>query len=161
MRLHEAAPKLIIQERLGDKVKVSLYWPVPELTRAELALGRLHEVSVTSEMCLFSRICPDGWCDISAGLRRRDAAVVAEDEGASPGTIMVPSLVELRMLRVPWVARKLSIAFCCDVSPGCATLLALTSFAVGTRFRHMLRLLKGMSWSPSLRIQSAILEGFL
>src|SRR5713226_5017517 len=42
MRLHEAAPKLIIQERLGDKVKVSSYWPVPELTRAELALGRLH-----------------------------------------------------------------------------------------------------------------------
>src|SRR5216684_4479390 len=44
MRLHEAAPKLIIQERLGDKVKVSSYWPVPELTRAELALGRLHSV---------------------------------------------------------------------------------------------------------------------
>src|SRR5258708_36506260 len=42
MRLHEAAPKLIIQEQLGDKVKVSSYWPVPELTRAELALGRLH-----------------------------------------------------------------------------------------------------------------------
>ena len=42
MRLHEAAPKLIIQERLGDKMKVSSYWPVPELTRAELALGRLH-----------------------------------------------------------------------------------------------------------------------
>ena len=43
MRLHEAAPKLIIQERLGDKVKVSSYWLVPELTRAELALGRLHQ----------------------------------------------------------------------------------------------------------------------
>src|SRR5258708_457445 len=42
MRLHEAAPKLIIQERVGDKVKVSSYWPVPELTRAESALGRLH-----------------------------------------------------------------------------------------------------------------------
>ena len=42
MRLHEAAPKLIIQERLGDKGKVSSYWPVPELTRAELALGRLQ-----------------------------------------------------------------------------------------------------------------------
>ncbi len=42
MRLHEAAPKLIIQERLGDKVKVSSYWPVPELTRAGVALGRLH-----------------------------------------------------------------------------------------------------------------------
>src|SRR5260221_4541148 len=42
MRLHEAAPKLIIQERVGDKVKVSSYWPVPELTRAELALGRLQ-----------------------------------------------------------------------------------------------------------------------
>src|SRR5216684_3669929 len=42
MRLHEAAPKLIIQERVGDKVKVSSYWPVPELTRAKSALGRLH-----------------------------------------------------------------------------------------------------------------------
>src|SRR5229473_7656890 len=42
MRLHEAAPKLIIQERVGDKVKVLSYWPVPELTRAEFALGRLH-----------------------------------------------------------------------------------------------------------------------
>src|SRR5229473_1099772 len=42
MRLHDAAPKLIIQERVGDKVKVSSYWPVPELTRAELALGRSH-----------------------------------------------------------------------------------------------------------------------
>src|SRR5258707_226573 len=44
MRLHEAAPKLIIQEQFGDKVKVkvSSYWPVPELTRVELALGRLH-----------------------------------------------------------------------------------------------------------------------
>ena len=42
MRLHEAAPKLIIQERVGDKVKVSSYWPVPELTRAESALGRSH-----------------------------------------------------------------------------------------------------------------------
>ncbi len=42
MRLHEAAPKLIIQEQTKDKVKVSSYWPVPELTRAELTLGRLH-----------------------------------------------------------------------------------------------------------------------
>src|SRR5258708_39981499 len=42
MRLHEAAPKLIIQERTGDKVKVLSYWPVPELTRAELALGWGH-----------------------------------------------------------------------------------------------------------------------
>src|SRR5216684_395237 len=42
MRLHEAAPKLIIQERVGDRVKDSSYWPVPELTRAELTLGRLH-----------------------------------------------------------------------------------------------------------------------
>ena len=47
MRLHEAAPKLIIQERVGDKVKVSSYWPVPELTRAELALGQLHYYSAT------------------------------------------------------------------------------------------------------------------
>src|SRR5258707_15515339 len=45
MRLHEAAPKLIIQEWVGDKVKVSSYWPVPELTRAELALGRLQQCS--------------------------------------------------------------------------------------------------------------------
>src|SRR5216684_683649 len=45
MRLHEAAPKLIIQERVGDKVKVSSYWPVPELTRAESTLGRLQLVS--------------------------------------------------------------------------------------------------------------------
>src|SRR5713226_8492866 len=47
MRLHEAAPKLIIQERVGDKVKVSSYWPVPELTRAELALGWLQYYSAT------------------------------------------------------------------------------------------------------------------
>src|SRR5258708_8881084 len=45
MRLHEAAPKLIIQERVGDKVKVSSYWPVPELTSAELALGGLQQKS--------------------------------------------------------------------------------------------------------------------
>src|SRR5712692_5072210 len=60
MRLHEAAQKLIIQERLGDKVKDSSYWPVPELTRAELALGRLHgpceEVFVLSPIrsCMIS-----------------------------------------------------------------------------------------------------------
>ncbi len=42
MRLHEAAPKLIVQERVGDKVKVSSYCPVALLTRAGLALGRLH-----------------------------------------------------------------------------------------------------------------------
>src|SRR5713226_41601 len=42
MRLHEAVPRLIIQERVGDKVKVSSYWPVPELTRAGVALGQLH-----------------------------------------------------------------------------------------------------------------------
>src|SRR5258708_35314644 len=47
MRLHEAAPKLIIQERTGDRVKVLSYWPVPELTRAELALGRLHLMTTT------------------------------------------------------------------------------------------------------------------
>ena len=49
MRLHEAAPKLIIQEQLGDKVKVSSYWPVPELTRAGLTLGRLHTLSHPSQ----------------------------------------------------------------------------------------------------------------
>src|SRR5260370_38844671 len=55
MRLHEDAPKVIIQERIGDKVKVSSYWPVPELTRAELALGRLHKMaSNTQEIVLTS-----------------------------------------------------------------------------------------------------------
>src|SRR5260370_41486733 len=54
MRLHEAAPKLIIQEWVRDKVKVSLYWPVPELTRAELALGRLHHAPRQSG-------CPRPW----------------------------------------------------------------------------------------------------
>src|SRR5258707_2849705 len=49
MRLHEAAPKLIIQERTGDKMKVSSYWPVPELTRAELALGRLQSLSLAQK----------------------------------------------------------------------------------------------------------------
>src|SRR5258708_3784616 len=43
MRLHEAAPKLIVQERVGDKKKTSSYWPVTELTRAKLALGQLHD----------------------------------------------------------------------------------------------------------------------
>src|SRR5258708_3686011 len=43
MRLHEAAPKLIVQERVGVKKKTSSYWPVPELTRAKLALGQLHD----------------------------------------------------------------------------------------------------------------------
>ncbi len=51
MRLHEAAPKLIIQERLGDKVKVSSYWPVPELTRARVALGWL-QISPISHILL-------------------------------------------------------------------------------------------------------------
>src|SRR5712692_10635239 len=32
MRLHEAAPKLIIQERVGDKTKISSHGPVPLLT---------------------------------------------------------------------------------------------------------------------------------
>src|SRR5258707_7839416 len=53
MRLHEAAPKLIIQERLGDKVKVSSYWPVPELTRAGLALGRLQLHSSLGKILFF------------------------------------------------------------------------------------------------------------
>src|SRR5258708_3749730 len=50
MRLHEAAPKLIIQEQVGDKVKVSSYWPVPELTRAAFALGRLQRHSDMSSL---------------------------------------------------------------------------------------------------------------
>src|SRR5713226_1039609 len=53
MRLHEAAPKLIIQERLGDKVKVSSYWLVLELTRAELALGWLHFQYVKNDVNIF------------------------------------------------------------------------------------------------------------
>src|SRR5229473_1553100 len=56
MRLHEAAPKLIIQERVGDKVKVSSYWPVPELTRAELALGRLQQLIAAGCFLLSQRI---------------------------------------------------------------------------------------------------------
>src|SRR5258708_14647409 len=42
MRLHEAAPKLIVQERVGDRIKISSYCTVASLTRAGLALGRLH-----------------------------------------------------------------------------------------------------------------------
>src|SRR5260221_14409204 len=42
MRLHEAAPKLIVQERVGDRMKISSYCPVALLTRAGLALGWLH-----------------------------------------------------------------------------------------------------------------------
>src|SRR5260370_36033040 len=42
MRLHEAAPKLIVQERVGDRMKISSYCLVALLTRAGLALGRLH-----------------------------------------------------------------------------------------------------------------------
>src|SRR5712692_11860456 len=42
MRLHEAAPKLIVQERVGDRMKNSSYCPVASLTRAGLTLGQLH-----------------------------------------------------------------------------------------------------------------------
>ena len=42
MRLHEAAPKLIVQERVGERIKVLSYCPVALLTRAGLALGRLQ-----------------------------------------------------------------------------------------------------------------------
>src|SRR5260370_505264 len=42
MRLHEAAPKLIVQERVGERMKISSYCLVTSLTRAGLALGRLH-----------------------------------------------------------------------------------------------------------------------
>ena len=44
MRLYEAAPKLIIQERVRDRMKISSYCPVASLTRAGLALGRLHKL---------------------------------------------------------------------------------------------------------------------
>ncbi len=47
MRLHEAAPKLMVQERTRERMKISSYWLVPELTRAELALGQLHYYSAT------------------------------------------------------------------------------------------------------------------
>src|SRR5713226_6827994 len=42
MRLHKAAPKLIVQERVGERMKISSYCPVASLTRAGLALGQLH-----------------------------------------------------------------------------------------------------------------------
>src|SRR5260370_35119794 len=42
MRLDEAAPKLNIQERVGDRIKLLSYCPVASLTRAGPALGRLH-----------------------------------------------------------------------------------------------------------------------
>src|SRR5258708_26156256 len=50
MRVHEAAPKLIVQERVGERMKISSYCPVALLTRAGLALGwlqMLYEVAVT------------------------------------------------------------------------------------------------------------------
>jgi len=37
MRLHEAAPKLIIQERVGERMKISSYGPVPLLTPVQEA----------------------------------------------------------------------------------------------------------------------------
>ncbi len=37
MRLHEAAPKLIIQERVGDKMNFSSHGPVPLLTPVQEA----------------------------------------------------------------------------------------------------------------------------
>ena len=67
MRLHEAAPKLIIQERVGDKVKVSSYWPVPELTRAELALGRLQNPTQAIKIdrsTEFLNLLMREWCNI-------------------------------------------------------------------------------------------------
>src|SRR5712692_4268347 len=42
MRLHEAAPKLIVHEQLGERMKISSYCPVASLTRAGLTLGWLH-----------------------------------------------------------------------------------------------------------------------
>src|SRR5258708_37886742 len=36
-----------MQELTGDRVEVFLYWPVPELIRAELALGRLQLMTTT------------------------------------------------------------------------------------------------------------------
>ncbi len=48
MRLHEAAPKLIVQERVGERMKISSYCPVASLTRAGLALGRLQLLQINS-----------------------------------------------------------------------------------------------------------------
>src|SRR5258708_19492861 len=45
MRLHKAAPKLIVQERVGERMKISSYCLVASLTRAGLALGQLHHAS--------------------------------------------------------------------------------------------------------------------
>src|SRR5258707_15898791 len=42
MRVHEAAPKLIVQERVRERMKISSYCLVALLTRAGLALGQLH-----------------------------------------------------------------------------------------------------------------------
>src|SRR5258708_3891738 len=58
MRVHEAAPKLIVQERVGESVKISSYCPVALLTRAGLTLGRLQTqrvctlISYTKLQCL-------------------------------------------------------------------------------------------------------------
>src|SRR5258708_33379272 len=54
MRLHEAAPKLIVQERVGERMKISSYCPVASLTRAGLTLGRLHHA-------LCQNGCPCPW----------------------------------------------------------------------------------------------------
>ncbi len=44
MRVHEAAPKLIVQEQVRERMKISSYCPVALLTRAGLALGWLQNV---------------------------------------------------------------------------------------------------------------------
>ena len=105
---------------------------------------------MTSEIHLSS----SGWGDVSAAIWRLD--VVSKDEGVARGA----SLVEVCASRATWAARKSSITFRCEVRPGCAALLASTSFVVGTGFlRTRGRLSMCTSSSPSLRIRPLILVG--
>ncbi len=99
MRLHEAAPKLIIQERLGDKVKVSSYWPVPELTRAELALGRLHIV----------------WGRLSRGLKRTSPHCSRHYHTDTP-FLSRDSSPSARTHATPWHFNALSLLLACCIA---------------------------------------------
>src|SRR5258708_29920024 len=69
MRLHEAAPKLIIQERVGDRMKFFFVWagsptyPSPEGVRASPLLGAGNTTPFVSQNVLVrfpnSLACPD------------------------------------------------------------------------------------------------------
>ncbi len=52
MRLHEAAPKLIVQERVRERMKILSYCPVASLTRAGLALGWLQYIHQSVTVCM-------------------------------------------------------------------------------------------------------------